>query len=86
MPEICRFYGIVIRMFYREHGVPHVHATYGGVTAVFSVDPISVLRGRLPPRARSFVVEWVGLHRAELLDNWARAEKNQALIKIAPLE
>lgn len=86
MPEISRFHGIVIRMFHREHGVPHFHVQHGSARAVFAVDPISLLRGKLPPRAQSFVVEWAGLHRAELLEDWARAQKKQVLKRIAPLE
>ena len=73
-------------MFHREHGVGHFHAYYGGRMAVFAIDPLSLLRGALTPRAQSFVVEWAGQHRAELLDDWERAQKKQILLKIAPLE
>ena len=57
MPEVSRFYGIVIRMFFREHGPPHFHADYGGQQAVVGIEDLAVLRGRLPPRALGFVVE-----------------------------
>lgn len=51
MPEICRFYGIVIRMFYDDHSPPHFHAEYGGRRAEVSIDTLRVMKGRLTPRA-----------------------------------
>lgn len=58
MPEICRFYGIVINIYYNDHGPAHFHARYGGNQAVFSIEGLTMLQGRLPPRAHGLVVEW----------------------------
>ncbi len=86
MPEICRFYGIIIRMFYREHQPPHFHAVYGEYEALVTIDTISVLWGRLPPRALGLVVEWASIHREELKKVWQQAMEHQQLGKIEPLK
>ena len=86
MPEISRFYGIVIRMFWREHGPPHFHAAYGNARALIGIDDLAVLKGHLPTRARGLVVEWASLHQAELRNAWERAKRSEAPGKIAPLE
>ena len=86
MPEVSRFYGIVIRMFFREHGPPHFHADYGGAKAVIGIDDLSVLKGRLPPRALGFVIEWASMHQADLQTAWARARRHESPGKIDPLE
>lgn len=86
MPEISRFYGIVIRMFWREHGPPHFHAAYGDARALIGIDDLAVLKGHLPDRARGLVVEWASLHQAELRNAWERARRAEAPGKIAPLE
>jgi hypothetical protein len=85
MPEVSRFLGIVIGMFYREHGRPHFHAVYGDHEASIEVNPI-VVHGSLPPTALRLVLEWASLHEAELLENWQLARQGQPLKKIAPLE
>lgn len=86
MPEISRFYGIVIAMFYAEHGVPHFHAVYGGQKVSVGIEGCVVLEGTLQPRALRLVVEWCRLHEAELLANWQRARGGEPLERIAPLE
>ncbi len=86
MPEVSRFYGIVIRMFFREHGPPHFHAEYGGRQAVVGIEDLAVLRGRLPPRATRIVKEWGSLRQSELMAAWERARRRDAPGKIAPLE
>ena len=87
MPEVSRFYGIVIiRMFFREHGPPHFHAEYSGQQAVVGIEDLAVLRGRLPPVALGIVKEWRSLHQAELRTAWDRARRQEAPGKIAPLE
>jgi hypothetical protein len=63
MPEICRFFGIVIAMYYNDHLPPHFHAEYGGLEAVYAIESLELLRGSLPRRAHGMVVEWA------LLDN-----------------
>ncbi len=86
MPEISRFFGIVIRMYFREHGVPHFHAEYGEHEAKISIETLSILEGSLPSRAYGLVVEGASLHREELKEDWLTASRRQPLSKIAPLE
>ena len=85
MPELARFLGTVIGMFYREHGVPHFHAVYGEVEISVEVES-GTIHGQFPPRALKLVVEWKDLHKPELLDNWQLAKQGQPLKRIAPLE
>ena len=85
MPEICRFYGIVIAMFYNEHNPPHFHARYGEHKAVIDIRSLSVLEGGFPGRALGMVVEWASQHQTELLENWELARREQAPQKIEPL-
>jgi hypothetical protein len=85
VPEVSRFYGIVVRIYYDDHDPPHFHATYAGEEVVVAIDPLSVMAGGLPSRALGLVVEWVSLHRDELLEAWTRARNQQPPGKIAPL-
>jgi phosphomannomutase len=86
MPEISRFFGIVIRMYFLDHEPPHFHASYGGREAQVRIDPVGLLSGTLPPRALALVVEWTTLHQEELLENWRRLHTDQAPHRIDPLE
>ena len=85
MPELARFLGIVIGMFYREHGVAHVHAVYGEHEISVEVETGTV-HGHFPPRALKLVLEWMSLHTAELLENWQLAKQGEPLKRMAPLE
>jgi hypothetical protein len=85
MPELSRFLGIVIGMFYREHGVAHFHAVYGEYEMSVEVES-GRIHGQFPPRALKLVLEWRDLHRAELLENWQLARQGQPLKPISPLE
>jgi len=85
VPEISRFLGIVIVMYFKEHNPPHFHAKYGGQTGVFSIAELRLIEGQLPTRVISLVLEWAFQHRDELLDNWRLVQARQALRKIAPL-
>jgi hypothetical protein len=85
MPEISRFLGIVIGMFYKEHGVAHFHAVYGEHEISVEVESGAV-HGSFPPRALRHVLEWAALHEAELLTNWELAREGKPLNRIAPLE
>jgi hypothetical protein len=85
MPRICEFYGIVISMYFDDHGIAHFHATYAEYDASFAIDPLDMIEGDLPRRARSLVLEWAALHRIELLQNWQRARQRQELARIDPL-
>ena len=84
MPEISRFSGLVIGMFYREHGVPHFHAVYGEFNASIEIDSHAI-HGDLPPAPQRMVLEWAALHRAELMQNWELARQGLPLNRIAPL-
>ncbi|MFO7633328.1 MAG: DUF4160 domain-containing protein [Caldilinea sp.] len=86
MPEISRFYGIIIAMYYNEHGLPHFHAKYGGQTAVFTISDLHILEGQLPRRVRGLVLEWAFEHRAELMENWTLSQAKKPMKDIAPLE
>lgn len=86
MPEISRFYGIVIAMYYNDHDPPHFHARYGGEKGVFRIDNSEMTEGSLPHRARRLAAEWAESHRAELVANWDRARRNEPILSIAPLE
>jgi hypothetical protein len=85
MPELSRFFGIVIAMYYDDHPPPHFHAIYGSEKAEFRIDPLGLLKGRLPPRALALVMEWAMLHQAELLDAWERRAAGQPPPRIEPL-
>ena len=85
MPEISRFLGIVIAMFYREHEPAHFHAFYGEFEVTMGVET-GVVTGQFPKRALSHVLEWHALHKQELLEDWELARNRKPLKKIAPLE
>lgn len=85
MPELSRFYGIVIRIYLNDHGPSHFHALYGGEEALVGIDTLAVLEGILPPRARGLVIEWASIHQAELREAWNRAQVLEPPGKIAPL-
>lgn len=85
MPEICRFLGIVIKMYFGDHPPPHFHAEYGEHQAVIDIRTLVVIGGHLPPRALGLVVEWASQHQAELLELWERAANHQPLFKLRPL-
>ena len=84
MPEISRFLGIVIGIFYSEHGVAHFHAVYGEHEISVEVES-GKIHGQFPARALRLVLEWANLHREELIENWQLARQGQPLRRIAPL-
>jgi len=85
MPEISRFFGIVITMHQEDHGPPHFHARYGEHKARIAIAHCEVLAGRLPPRVLGMVIEWATSHRAELEHDWRLATRRQPLDHIEPL-
>ena len=85
MPELCRFYGIIIRMYAGDHVPPHFHAVYGEYEALVGIESLSVVRGRLPPRAHGMVIEWASLHQQELWECWDKSQLMEPPDKIAPL-
>jgi hypothetical protein len=86
MPELSRFFGIVIGVFYREHGRAHFHAVYGEFEAAIDIETGDVLAGELPKRALALVSEWRMAHISELNENWKLASEHKELKKISPLE
>lgn len=86
MPELSRFYGIIIRMFYGDHPPPHFHAVYQGEEVQVSIESLEVIKGRMRRRALALVLEWAALHREELRRAWDVASRNQEPDKIEPLD
>ena len=86
MPEISRFYGIVVAMFFNDHEPPHFHVRYGSDKAILAIETLEVLRGELPSRALGLVREWARTHHSELLEDWRLARRSQPLKGIDPLE
>lgn len=85
MPEISRFLGIVVAIFYKDHRPPHFHAKYGSFAIVVQIND-GVVEGRFPARALALVIEWYNLHKSELLEDWQLAEQLKPLNPIEPLE
>ena len=85
MPEVSRFFGIIIRMFYDEHNPPHFHAEYSGKKAVFDFQG-NIIKGNLSSgTATKLIREWIDLHVSELEEDWKLARENQEIKKIEPL-
>ena len=88
MPTISIFYGILIRMFFRDiekHHVPHIHADYQGNVAVYSIIDGALLAGKLPPNKHKLVVAWIEIHQEELMANWDLASNGEAIFRVEPL-
>lgn len=85
MPEVSRFYGIVIAMFWDDHNPPHFHARYGRERAAIEIESLRILDGELPSRALGLVVEWASQHQDELRRNWVEARNSRPLKRIEPL-
>ena len=86
MPEISRFFGIIVFMYFDEHNPPHFHVRYGEDRAVISINDLKLMEGKFPKRALALVLEWANEHRDELLKNWNSLETTGEYSKIAPLE
>ena len=86
MPEISRFLGIIIAMYYNDHAPPHFHAKYGDREMKVNIVTGEVMEGSLPTRARRLVLEWWELHKAELAEDWSLAVARKPLNSIEPLE
>lgn len=85
MPEISRFLGIVITMYFKDHNPPHFHVQYNDYRAQIAIDSLGTIEGQLPPRVLSLVVEWASMHRVELLANWTDLSTTGRFRKIEPL-
>ncbi len=86
MPDVSRFFGIVIYMYFNDHLPPHFHAEYGGDEALYEIATLRVYRGKVPRRVHNMVIEWADAHRTELMENWIRAQQGQPIVDIEPLE
>jgi hypothetical protein len=86
MPEISRFLGIIIAMFYNDHRPAHFHARYGEYEIKVNIESGKVIDGHFPSRAKKIVLEWHALHKQELMEDWSLAEQRKPLRKIEPLE
>lgn len=82
MPVIARFYGILIKMYFREHGTPHFHAIYGEYNGVFEIDTLEMIEGDLPARAQRMIREWAQQYQTELQTMW----RSQNYKKLSGLE
>ena len=88
MPELSRFFGIIIRMMFNEfgqHKMPHIHVVYGDHEAVIGFDG-EIIDGYIPAKQKRLVSAWVAIHEEELNDAWSKAVKNFSFDKIAPLQ
>jgi hypothetical protein len=74
MPEVARFYGIVIKVFFGDHPPPHFHAIYGEYNALVSIESLEIIEGDLPTRAQKLVLEWATLYQQDLLQMWNTQE------------
>lgn len=86
MPTISMFYGILIQMFWGDHAPPHFHALYAEHEVLIDIQTLDIIRGSMPRRALTLVLEWAFEYRAELLEDWLLCEQNQPPKKISPLE
>jgi hypothetical protein len=88
MPELSRFFGIIIRMFAEiggPHHVPHFHAYYQDEVGIYSLDPIELMAGSLPKRQQRLVEAWAELHQSELRKDWQLLQEGHKPIPIQPL-
>lgn len=89
MPEISRFFGIIIRMYVElgaPHHQPHLHAYYQNTVGIYRIDQIEMIEGTLSRREQRLVEAWIVLHQNELLENWERLQSGELPFKIAPLK
>lgn len=86
MPEISRFFGMFVAMYYNDRAPPHFHVRYGKQKAVIGIDPLTVIAGDLSHRAGALALEWASIHQMELLADWELARQQAPLNKIKPLE
>ncbi len=85
MPEISRFLGIVITMYFNDHNPPHFHVRYEDHRAIVGIEPLELREGELPPRVVGLVMEWAEIHQAELRRNWTTLAEKGTFRKIDPL-
>ena len=81
MPEISRFDGIIITMYYNDHNPPHFHVEYNGMEAIYDINESAFIKGAVPSRQARLVLAWAEIHKNELLEMWNTNEYR----KIEPL-
>ncbi|NCR76811.1 MAG: DUF4160 domain-containing protein [Microcystis aeruginosa K13-06] len=86
MPEISRFLGIIITMYYKDNTSTHFHVRYNQQKAIIDIKNLTILQGQLSPRILGLVIEWAAIHQQELKENWQLARLNEPLQPILPLE
>jgi hypothetical protein len=89
VPELSRFFGVIIRMFAEigaQHHVPHFHAYYQDAVGIFSVEPVEIIAGSLPRRQQRLVEAWAELHQNELLADWDTLQRGRIPNPIEPLK
>jgi hypothetical protein len=85
VPTISRFFGIVIAMYFDDHGPPHFHARHAAGSAKVRIDTLGVIESSLGRRQLRLVLAWAELHQDELVENWRRARAGETLQPVAPL-
>lgn len=85
MAELCRFFGIIIAMFGSDHNPPHIHVRYGDFEVTITIEK-EIVRGEMPAKVLKMVLQWIDLHKEELLKNWENAQQGLKLNKIEPLK
>ena len=85
MPEISRFYGIIIFINYNDHSPPHFHARYGDFYCIFYIND-EIIEGKMPARAVKMIKKWNILHKEELIKNWELAQMHEPMVLIMPLQ
>ncbi|MBC6474801.1 MAG: DUF4160 domain-containing protein [Hormoscilla sp. GM102CHS1] len=86
MPEISRFFGAIITMYYNDYPPPHFHVRYNQQKAIVDIQSLEIIAGQLSPRLYKLVQEWATIYQSELMENWEIARNNEPLNKIEPLE
>ncbi|MDZ4712541.1 MAG: DUF4160 domain-containing protein [bacterium] len=86
MPQISRFFGIIISMFFNYHNPPHFHARYGEFEALISIEYLNIIEGNLPSRALGLVIEWASIHKEVLAENWELTKNYNSPMQIEPLK
>ncbi len=86
MPTISRFFGIVIAMYFDDHGPPHFHARHADGAAKIRIDTLEAIDSTLGRRQLRLVLAWAELHQADLFENWRLARVGETLHEIDPLQ
>jgi hypothetical protein len=86
MPTVSIFYGLIIRMCYKDHNPPHIHVEYQGDKALVDIETGAVTEGKLSARHLRFVQAWIEIHRDDLIANWNLCFNGEEPFRIDPLK